>query len=725
MQRAGCAVLVLGWAVARSTALAAEVVDPFTEPDESELIRAEERVVTVASRYAQTVARASSVVTVVTAAEMRERGYRSLADVLHAIPGVYIAISEEGRKLAWVRGVTADDNSKILLLVDGVPWYDGLYNHAWIDEYVPLQTVRQVEVIRGPASASYGTNAFAAVINVVTYTARDLKGGFVRTEVGTTGRGGVTAVFGDRVGEGVPVGVRVYARAMRADGDGLDLLPDGSRDVIGDAPRQALGAGLQLELRNLTLRYDHVNYRHDALISEVDDALDALLSDTSTFAYRYADDYLAARAELRIGSWARITPEAFAQRHENPGVYAWLEPPEEGEESWDIGMVEARKRTGRYGVGVRAELRPWLDHVTVLGLGSAADHIIEVEDLTFEGTSGLAGSGTFSAPRSLMTDIYGFGQHQWAPTWWLELYGGLRVDQRGYICREASNLCDMPDPHTAVSPRAGFTLAPDGAVSLKAGYSRAFRSPNAREVLVRVQTEDGHNSATASNPALSPEYIDVIEAEIQARPSRALRLSVDGYAGQLRDEIGKVTGSSETLGDSWYENQAGANLFGVESEVSLDLARVQLWGAHSWVRARDLETGRAQYGFPTQIGHARATWKPIPQARISLLGDVVGRRPQAEWSPDAGAEDGAPYGLLHLAVATDGLADGRVRADISVRNLLDTSYTRPLPRDEVNAMDSVTVNDESGSTETIEVASNPYALEGEERRVLVGLEIAF
>lgn len=726
MERAAGAGLVLWVTAAWPAARAADVVDPFTEPDESELLRAEERVVTVASRYAQTVARASSVVTVVTAAEIRERGYRSLADVLGTIPGFYIAVSEEGRKLAWVRGVSAEDNSKVLLLVDGVPWYDGLYNHAWIDEYLPLQTVRQVEVIRGPVSANYGTNAFAAVINVVTYTARDLRGGFVRAEVGSFGRQGVTAVFGDRVGETHPIGVRVYARALAADGDGLDLLPDGSRDVNGDAPREALGAGMQLELRGLTVRYDHVEYRHDPLISEQDDALDLLLSDTDTFAYRYSDDMLAARWELRVGPWARLTPEAFAQLHDDPGVYAWISPPEHGGEDWDIGMVEAEKRTARYGLALRTELRPWLDHVTALGVGATADHLLEVEDRSFQGTTGLAASGSFVAPRALLTDIYLYGQHQWAPAWWLELYGGIRVDQRGYVCREAADLCDMPEDHSALSPRLGFTLAPDGAISLKTSYSRAFRSPNAREVLVDVDVDPvGGNSATASNPALRPEVIDMVEAELQAHPVRPLTLRVDGYAGRLRDTIEKVSGYDDELGDVWYENTAGSDLVGLESEVGLDLPRLQLWASYGYTHAVDRETGNLAYGFPPQIGHGRLTWKPVSHARVSLLGDVVGSRPQAAWSPDAGAEDGEAYGLLHLAFAADGLANGRVRADLSVRNLLGTRYTRPLPRDEVNAVDEVLVYDETGASETVLVSSNPYTLEGEGRRVVVGLEVSF
>ena len=162
--------------------------DPFEESDDMALYMVEQEVVTVASRYAQTVAEAPSIVTVITDREIRERGLRTVSDVLRGIPGVYVSVSKESRDLAWFRGAIAPDNAKFLLLVDGVPWYDGVYGHAWIDEYLPLDHVRQIEVIKGPGSAIYGTNAFSGVVNVVTYRARDLEGGFVRGVVGSDGR---------------------------------------------------------------------------------------------------------------------------------------------------------------------------------------------------------------------------------------------------------------------------------------------------------------------------------------------------------------------------------------------------------------------------------------------------------------------------------------------------------------------------------------------------------
>ena len=62
---------------------------------------------------------------------------------------LYVSVAKESRDLGWFRGVTSADNNKILVLVDGVPWYDGIYTHAWIDEYMSLDQVRQIEVIKG------------------------------------------------------------------------------------------------------------------------------------------------------------------------------------------------------------------------------------------------------------------------------------------------------------------------------------------------------------------------------------------------------------------------------------------------------------------------------------------------------------------------------------------------------------------------------------------------
>ena len=75
----------------------AEPVDPFLEEETADLFRLEREVVTVASRYAQTLQEAPSIVSVITEKDIRSMGYRNLTDVLRNIPGVYISVSKESR----------------------------------------------------------------------------------------------------------------------------------------------------------------------------------------------------------------------------------------------------------------------------------------------------------------------------------------------------------------------------------------------------------------------------------------------------------------------------------------------------------------------------------------------------------------------------------------------------------------------------------------------------
>ena len=82
------------------------------------------------------------------------------------------------------------------------------------------------------------------------------------------------------------------------------------------------------------------------------------------------------------------------------------------------------------------------------------------------------------------------------------------------------------------------------------------------------------------------------------------------------------------------------------------------------------------------------------------------------WSPDADLQDGEPFTLLHAALATDLLSSGRVRADLSVRNLLNTEYYTLIYKDDANEV-------RDGE------AKYPMDLQGPGRTVVVGIEGEF
>ena len=124
-----------------------------------------------ASKHAQNVSDAPSSVTVITAKEIQEYGYRTLADVLEAVRGFYITY-DRYESYVGVRGFgrLGDWNSRILLLIDGHRINDNVLGQAFLGSEFPvdIDLIQRVEIVRGPSSSLYGAEAFFAVINVIT-----------------------------------------------------------------------------------------------------------------------------------------------------------------------------------------------------------------------------------------------------------------------------------------------------------------------------------------------------------------------------------------------------------------------------------------------------------------------------------------------------------------------------------------------------------------------------
>jgi len=125
--------------------------------------------VTSVSKKAENIDKAPATIQVVTRAEIEERGYNDLVELLKDVPGFDITMwygSEYAN--VYQRGFRQNNTEKTLLLIDGIEENDLWTNWAYIDRQYPLSNIDRVEIIYGPASTMYGPNAFAGVINVIT-----------------------------------------------------------------------------------------------------------------------------------------------------------------------------------------------------------------------------------------------------------------------------------------------------------------------------------------------------------------------------------------------------------------------------------------------------------------------------------------------------------------------------------------------------------------------------
>ena len=115
-------------------------------------------------------------VTVITREQIDESDEISLLPILNGrVPGLFVTergvtgfgVGQTGAGQITMRGLGGDPTTEVLMLIDGHPQFMGIYGHPLSDTYISSD-VERVEVIRGPASILYGTNAMGGVINIIT-----------------------------------------------------------------------------------------------------------------------------------------------------------------------------------------------------------------------------------------------------------------------------------------------------------------------------------------------------------------------------------------------------------------------------------------------------------------------------------------------------------------------------------------------------------------------------
>src|SRR6266496_666037 len=124
-----------------------------------------------ASRHLERSQDAPAAVTVLTAEEIAAYGWRTLGDALNSARGFYTSYDRNYAYLG-VRGFRKSDDyvSRVLLMIDGHRVNENIYGSGFVGMDFPLDLdlIERIEIVRGPSSSMYGTNAFFGVINVIT-----------------------------------------------------------------------------------------------------------------------------------------------------------------------------------------------------------------------------------------------------------------------------------------------------------------------------------------------------------------------------------------------------------------------------------------------------------------------------------------------------------------------------------------------------------------------------
>ena len=209
-------VLVIALTLAAPSAVFAQAGSPPPQqppPKPEEPPVYEEQVVVTASKVEQQLVNAPATVSVVTADVIQSTPATNYAELFRSVPGVNLTQTSARDFNITMRGATSTLATSTLALLDGRSLYLDFFGFvAWDLLPVNPNELRQIEVIRGPASAVWGANAMNGVVNFISKTPRELNGNSATLSFGAFDR---DTTKGEKLGSGSLFGINAtHARAV-------------------------------------------------------------------------------------------------------------------------------------------------------------------------------------------------------------------------------------------------------------------------------------------------------------------------------------------------------------------------------------------------------------------------------------------------------------------------------------------------------------------------------
>jgi len=575
-------------------------------------------------------------VTVVTAEDIRRYGYRTLSEALSNVRSFY-ATSDGPTSYVGARGFSllGDFNTRFLVLINGHHMTDNVFGAMYYfgnDFPLEMDLVDQIEIVRGPSSALYGSNGIFATINIITKTPSTAPQGRVTADVGTFGQQKLAASSAFAVGQqanvllsasAVHVGGRTVAFPELADAG----FSPSRVDHAGDESGYHIFGELTWKNWTVTALFGQSKY----LVPT--GWYGTAVGDTGTTDLE-SRNFIEAAWHRPVGKSGEIRWRNYYDQYRYDGVYAY----EAGTRNFDgaagdwVGsQFVYHRQTNRFGA-----------------LTVGTDVNVDVRNLQynyniFTSEAGPERSDVFriSHPRTSY-GVFAQDEFRLSPAW--TAYLGGRIDH---------STQDAP----ALSPRLALVYT-RSSTTYKLMYGRAFRNPSTYE------------RYWEPNPELHAERIHTFEIAREQRLYRRVNLITSAFHYRLAGLIAGVPLEGGTL---QYRNASRADATGLEMEVNGQPTDwLETAGSFSIQRTRGINAEDRLENSPVRMAQFRAS-TPLARQRLILGGAVryMGSRLGA---------DGTAVGAVTLAdlTVTAPRVHPRLELQFGIRNLLNTAYSDPL-----------------------------------------------
>jgi len=569
---------------------------PVMAEEASEVKENEDQMVVTASSVEQNLKDAPASISVITREDLQRKPVQNLKEVLKDVPGVQLTNESDNRQGVSIRGL---GSSYTLILVDGkrVNSRNAVFRHNDSDlSWIPAESIERIEVVRGPMSSLYGSDALGGVVNIITRKVGTQWHGTLSADTtvqehrdrGDSGNGNFFA-SGPLVDD--LLGVKVYGALGKRNKDQASSASGstGQPRIEGYTSRNA---NVEFSLtpdkdQDITFGYGMDRQDRDS------DTLDKNRIERENYSLGHAGRWGVANTELRF----------YGEKIENKNAKT----------------ITSKNNS--------------LDGKVVIPLGDYTQFLTfggEHRNDKLEDAVNMKNGGSVQANQYAL-----FLEDEWHIFENLTLTGGVRMD-------------DHENYGVNWSPRAYLVYNATDTVTLKGGWASAFKAPSLLQLSPDWLSGSCRGSCNVvGNKDLKAETSESMEFGLYYAGQRGwledVTASATVFQNDIDDMITVIRTANRSLAPSYpnfagfdasgnpifrYYNVNKARIRGLETELGLPVAdKLNLRLNYTYNDARDLSNGgnKPLSELPFHTTNATLDWKPLEDWSFYLSANYKGK----------------------------------------------------------------------------------------------------
>jgi iron complex outermembrane receptor protein len=527
-----------------------------------------------ASKFSQKVSEAPASISIVTSKDIYRYGYQTFDDILRSLTGFYVTY-DKNYAYVGVRGfgLTGDYNSRILLLIDGHRLNDNIFGSTGIgtDFPIALDLIDRVEVVRGPGSSLYGTNAFFAVINVITKHGRTFDGGYGTINAGSRQKYQGTVTFGQLYNNGIDI----LLAGSYAGGKGNRRLyfpefddPGSNNGIAEDADTDRSAS----VFANISFRGLNAQFSFKDRTKRIPTASFSTVFNDRRFQTTDHTAYLDLKFEHKFNNIWDFSTRTFVDMYDDKGDY-----PVDNSTGGDPQIIINKDyASGRWWGGEAQVTRRIAGKHHVIA-GTEWRYSFRANQLNYDEDEYFL----YLDKRLTTTEIATFIQGEYAIRENFLLSTGLRYDHYSTF-------------GSSTNPRFALVYSPWEKTTVKALYGHAFRAPN----LFELYYQDGISSK--ANPQLHPESIRTLELVLEQHIGRKFRAAGSVYSYRVRQQITQAMDPDD--GFIVFANSGRIRAQGLELDLEAkDVCGIDTRVSYALQETKSITTGAFLVNSPRYI----------------------------------------------------------------------------------------------------------------------------